>query len=92
MVVPCCRDRTCEVPGGSLFCPTRRSGATPRSPFRAVAMPLAVGKAQVGFLSLGLGLVLLDPNRIRTPLFSFHSFFFAFDSETLDLHPRLTNC
>ena len=92
MVVPCCHDRTCEVPGGSLFYPVRRSGATPRSPFRAVAMPLAVGKAQVGFLSLGLGLVLLDPNRIRTPLFSFHSFFFAFDSETLDLHPRLTIC
>ena len=78
MVVPCCRDRTCEVPGGSLFCPAHRSGATPRSPFRAVAMPPAVGKAQVGFLSLGLGLVLLDPNRIRTPLFFFSFVFLCF--------------
>ena len=45
MVVPCCRDRACEVQCGSLLCPARRSGATPRSPFRAVAMPPAVGKA-----------------------------------------------
>ena len=55
MVVPCCHDRTCKVPGGSLFYPVRRSGATPRSPFRVVAMPPAVRKAQVGSLSLGLG-------------------------------------
>ena len=92
MVLPCCRERTCEVPGGSLFCPARRSGATPRSPFRAVAMPPAVRKAQVGSLSLGLGFGSIWIRIAFELHFSFHSVFVAVDSENLDLNPRLVNC
>jgi len=91
MVVPCCRDRACEVQCGSLLYPTRRSGATPRSPFHAVAMPPAVRKAQVGSLSLGLGLGSIGSESNMNSTLSFHSFFFAFDLGTLDLHPRLAN-
>ena len=82
MVVPCCHDRACEVQCGSLLYPARRSGATPRSPFHAVAMPPAVGKAQVGSLSLGLGLgsIVSESNTL------FIHFSFAFDSE----NPRST--
>ena len=86
MVVPCCHDRACEVQCGSLLCPARRSGATPRSPFRAV------GKAQVGSLSLGLGFGSIWIRIAFELHFSFHSVFVAVDSENLDLNPRLANC
>ena len=92
MVVPCCRDRACEVQCGSLLCPARHSGATPQCSFRAVAMPPAVKKAQVGSLSLGLGFGSIWIRIAFELHFSFHSVFVAVDSENLDLNPRLANC
>jgi hypothetical protein len=56
-----------------------------------VAMQPTVRKAQVGPLFLGLGLGSIRSESNSNSALSFHLIFFAFDSQTLDLHPRLAN-